>query len=55
VLQSYCALRPKDVADAQVFDASVLRILLAGGQARPEGFDAQGSAAVACVAPGRMF
>jgi len=55
MLQSYCALRPKDVADAQVFDSSVLRILLTGGQVRPGGFDAQGSAAVACAAPGRMF
>jgi hypothetical protein len=55
VLQPYCAMRPRDVADAEVFDASVLRLLLAGGQPRPQGFDAQGLAVAACVSPGRMF
>lgn len=55
MLQPYCAMRPQNVADAEVFDGSVLRILLAGGQVRPQGFDAEGFAAAACASPGGVF
>jgi hypothetical protein len=55
MLQSYCALRPKKPEDADVFDASVLRILQVGGVARLPGFDANGHASLACADPERMF